>query len=243
MPNEDGDGPLTEEDFALVRLNEDGSLDTSFDGDGLVLTDIDGQVDVVEAIALEEYDDEAYKIVAVGLTVVREGDTEEDFALVRYNQNGSIDTTFNTGGDFGAGIVVTDFVEGVDEALDVAIMEDDGEYKIVVVGLATTPAIIDEDEDSPTFEKELRPEEEDFGVARYNSDGSLDTTFGVGGLEGDGKVRIDFGDAEVSDEQNDKAASVVISDNDIIIGGHAFNAGTTGEDFAIIVIDGEDEGN
>ena len=120
-------------------------------------------------------------------------------------------------------------------ALDVAIVEDDDEYKIVVVGVATTPEVLDPDDEDIV----ISPEEEDFAVARYNSDGSLDTSF-----DGDGKVRIDFGDATIpSEDENDKAAGIVISDNDYIIAGHAFNAGTTGEDFAVIVIDGEDEGN
>ena len=76
------------------------------------------------------------------------------------------------------------------------------------------------------------------GVARYNEDGSLDTTFGVGGL-----VRTDFGvDTMISDDENDKAAGVVIIDDDIFVAGHAFNL-VTGEDFALANYNSEADDN
>ena len=165
---------------------------------------------------------ESHQIVAAGITVVGEGLTEEDFALVRYNDDCSIDTTFGAGGAVGDGLVVTDFLEGFDEAVDVAIqgppddedLHPDGDrYKVVVVGVAAQPD----------------PEEEDFGIARYNEDGSLDTSFGVGGDEGDGKVRTDFhgpGD-------DDKATGVIIVGDRIVVVGHGFEPGATGEDFAL----------
>jgi uncharacterized delta-60 repeat protein len=77
-------------DFALARYNADGSLDTSFDGDGRVLTDFGGPA---RALLLQPDG----KLVAAGRSFT-------DFALVRYNPNGSLDTGF---GD--AGLVLTDF--------------------------------------------------------------------------------------------------------------------------------------
>ena len=217
-----GEEAPTEEDFAVARYNTDGSLDTTCDGDGLATTDFDEQFDVVESIALMGDGDEDYKIVAVGITVVGEdGPTEEDFALARYNTDCSLDASFGTGGAFGDGKVITDFLGGFDEALDVAILKEDDVHKIIVVGVSAKP------------ETESDPEEEDFGIACYNVDGSLDTSFGVGGAEGDGKVRTDFH----GPGNDDKATGVVIVDDDIVVVGHGFDPLSTGEDFAFAVYD------
>jgi uncharacterized delta-60 repeat protein len=228
-----GEEAPTEEDFAVSRYNYDGSLDTSCDSDGLVTTDFDGLFDVVESLALMDAlpgarpKGDSHQIVAAGITVVGDESTEEDFALVRYNDDCSIDTSFGAGGAFGDGKVITDFLGGFDEAIDVAIQkyedtEEGGDrFKIVVVGVAAQPD----------------PEEEDFAIARYNEDGSLDTSFGVGGEEGDGKVRTDFH----GPGNDDKATGVVIAHDDITVVGHAFDPGTGGEDFALAVYDAVDE--
>ena len=96
------------------------------------------------------------KIVAVG-------GSDGDFALARYNSNGSLDPSFS-----GDGKQTTDLGGGFnpDRATGVAIQADG---KIVVVGVAgaTSPG-------SPG---------DDFGLARYNPNGTLDTSF-----SGDGKA-------------------------------------------------------
>ncbi len=97
------------------------------------------------------------KIVAVGLA----GGDENDFALARYNPNGSLDPSFS-----GDGKQTTDF-GGNDAAIGVAIQ---GDGKIVTVGGAAGPGF------------------SDFALARYNPNGSLDTSF-----SGDGKQTTDFG--------------------------------------------------
>jgi uncharacterized delta-60 repeat protein len=104
-----GEEAPTEEDFAVSRYNYDGSLDTSCDSDGLVTTDFDGLFDVVESLALMDAlpgarpKGDSHQIVAAGITVVGDESTEEDFALVRYNDDCSIDTSFGAGGAFGEG--------------------------------------------------------------------------------------------------------------------------------------------
>ena len=103
-------------DFALARYNPNGSLDTSFSGDGKQTTDFGG-FDAAAGVALQGDG----KIVAVGDA----GRVDADFALARYNPNGSLDTSFS-----GDGKQTTDF-GGVDEATGVAIQ---GDGKIVVVG-------------------------------------------------------------------------------------------------------------
>lgn len=78
-----------------------------------------------------------------------------DFCLVRYLPNGILDTSFGVNG-----IVTTDFAGSTDEGIDMAIQPDG---KIVLAG--------------NTFSLYM-----DFAIARYNSDGSIDSTFGFNGM-------------------------------------------------------------
>jgi len=134
--------------FAVVRYNSDGSLDTSFNGTGKVTTAIGTSDDQATSVALQNDG----KIVAAGASNV--GATTR-FALVRYNANGALDSSFGSGGK-----VTTSFTGNTDVALSVAVQSD---AKIVVAGHAGSFG-------SP-----------DFALARYNDDGSLDVSFGTGG--------------------------------------------------------------
>ncbi|MFF1396789.1 calcium-binding protein [Streptomyces sp. NPDC058287] len=148
------------DNFALARYNADGSLDTSFDNDGKVITDFGGD-DPGHGVAVQADG----KIVAVGASApLNTGDY--DFALARYNTNGSLDTSFDTDGK-----VTTAFGEDSDTASDV-VLQPDG--KIVAFGHSDQlPGNITD------F---------DFALARFNADGSLDTSFDT-----DGKSTADLG--------------------------------------------------
>jgi uncharacterized delta-60 repeat protein len=148
------------EDFALARYNTNGSLDPTFDGDGKVTTDFAGDFDQAFGLAIQADG----KIVAGGRADVS---GTFDFALARYNTDGSLDTGFD-----GDGKVTTDFVSGsFDQAFGLAIQ---GDGKIVAAGLASVSGAAQ------------------FSLARYNTDGSLDATFDT-----DGKVTTDFaGDSD-----------------------------------------------
>ncbi len=78
-----------------------------------------------------------------------------DFAVIRYNFDGSLDTTFGSGN----GYVITTVGSGADEAQDVRILANG---KILVMGYA------------------LNGSSNDIAFVQYNSDGSLDTSFGSG---------------------------------------------------------------
>ena len=78
-----------------------------------------------------------------------------DFSVARYNANGSLDTSFN-----GTGKVTTPIGAGVDTAFDV-VRQPDG--KLVLAGYSHNGSNFD------------------FALARYNPNGSLDTSFGSGG--------------------------------------------------------------
>jgi uncharacterized delta-60 repeat protein len=139
-------------DFALARYNPNGSLDTSFSGDGKQTTDFGGAYDGgATAVALQGDG----KIVAVG---TGGGPPDSDFAIARYRPNGTLDASFS-----GDGKRMTDF-GGFDVATGVALQANG---KIVAVG---------------------RDGSSDFALARYNANGSLDASF-----SGDGKQTTDFG--------------------------------------------------
>jgi uncharacterized delta-60 repeat protein len=144
--------PTTGLDFALARYNRDGSLDASFGAGGKVRTDFFGNFDQAFAAALQPDG----KIIAAGF-IANPDAGHTDFALARYNRDGSLDTSFGSGGK-----VTTDFLNSADEAFAVAIQADG---KIVLAGEATS---------DPRFLTM-------FALARYNRDGSLDTSFGSGG--------------------------------------------------------------
>src|SRR5207247_2004888 len=79
----------SDNDFALVRCNTDGSLDTTFGGDGFPTTDIgSGTIDFATSVAI----DGNGKIVLAGFSV----SGSQTFALARYNTDGSLDTSFDT---------------------------------------------------------------------------------------------------------------------------------------------------
>ncbi|MCB8950811.1 MAG: hypothetical protein H6650_02235 [Ardenticatenales bacterium] len=112
----DGEGDAS---FSVVRFNTDGSLDTSFDGDGIVKTDIAPTMhDTARAVAVQSDG----KIVVVGGCC----NNPYHLAITRYNSNGSLDTSFD-----GDGIVEVNIGSEVAFASDVLIQPDN---KIVVVG-------------------------------------------------------------------------------------------------------------
>ncbi|MBA2594262.1 MAG: hypothetical protein H0U97_19265 [Gammaproteobacteria bacterium] len=144
-------------DFVLARFTPDGQLDPEFDGDGFVVTDFpDNQLERVEAVLVQPDG----KIVAGG----RAGPTDTaladriDFALVRYNPDGSLDNGFGTNGR-----VRTDFglrrIEGV---VDLVLQPDD---KIVAGGTSGLSDVAAA-----------------FALARYDSNGGLDHSFGIDGI-------------------------------------------------------------
>ncbi|MBI3300769.1 MAG: hypothetical protein HYZ72_01625 [Deltaproteobacteria bacterium] len=174
-------------DFALARYNADGSLDATFGVNGLQITNF-GNLEVANAVAIQSDG----KIVVAGWTNVF---GTFDFALARYNADGSLDATFD-----GDGKKITSF-GGDDRANAVAIQKSDG--RIVVAGWTNVFG---------TF---------DFALARYNANGSLDVTF-----DGDGKKISGFGG-------DDRANAVAIqkSDGRIVVAGWTNVFGTA--DFAL----------
>jgi uncharacterized delta-60 repeat protein len=143
-------------ELAVARFNVNGSLDNTFSGDGKVTTGFSAGDDVGSGIALQSDG----KIVVVGTS--NNGSGISEFAVTRFNVNGTLDLTFGV-----AGKVTTSFSVGDDIGSGIAVQSDG---KIVVVGTS--------DDGSGASE---------FAVARFNVNGSLDNTFDI-----DGKVTTSF---------------------------------------------------
>jgi uncharacterized delta-60 repeat protein len=155
-------------ELVLARYNPDGSLDAAFGTGGTVRT----FGDTLRAFATAVLVQEDGKIVAGG-----EVDPDDppdglripgDFALVRYNPDGSLDDGGHqdtTPGDrFGAdGTVRTDFGQGLDDSVNDLVLLPDG--KIVAGGVSRI----------------INSNARVFALARYNVDGTIDPSFGTGG--------------------------------------------------------------
>ena len=155
----------TSMDFALVRYAKDGSLDSTFGSAGKVTTDFTNAargVSLDKAYAMAIQSDG--KIVAVGSAA---GDV--DFAVARYNTDGSLDTSFASGGKYTTYSLnsPTYYFSG-GSATGVALQADG---KIVVVGYIYN---------SP---QHLSSNQYDFVVMRFNTSGTLDSSFGSGGVK------------------------------------------------------------
>ena len=148
-----GTGPGASGDFALVRYNSNGSLDTTFGLRGQVTSDFSRRDDVALALAIQSDG----KIVAAGSA--NGPYYTADFALARYYRDGSLDTTFGIGGK-----VTTNFSASGDLISALTIQPDGKILAAATIGMNLGP--------DPSG---IRV------IVRYNSDGSLDADFGIDG--------------------------------------------------------------
>ncbi len=156
---------LSRSSILLARLDLQGKRDTSFDGDGIFVSDLIN----TSAMAVAIQDDGKIVIATPCKTPCGYFGGQSGLALMRFHTNGVLDSTFGKDGIASAGF-------GVDEGenifpYDVAIQSDG---KIVVAG-----------DSHPIFSTERR----EFALARFEVDGALDTTFGTSG-----KVNTRFGE-------------------------------------------------
>jgi uncharacterized delta-60 repeat protein len=239
-------------DFALVRYNANGSLDTSFGTGGRVTTMIGTGSDYIESIAIQSDG----KIVAGGEMY---NGSKYDFAIARFNTDGSLDTSFGTGGKVTMTIgTFSDKIHGLaiqsDGNIVVAGESSNGYAKIALARFNTNGSVdtsfgtsgvvttsIGSYQDF-AFGIVINPSDgklivagqssgisySDFALARYNTDGSLDTTFGAGG-----KVVT-----PVSSGNDGIRSAVLQSDGKIIAAGYAVVASDS--QFALARYDTDD---
>jgi uncharacterized delta-60 repeat protein len=81
----------TSGDFSIARYNSDGSLDNTFSDDGIVINDLNGGWDEINNVSITSDG----KILVSGASNSRSDFDDDDFALVRYNNDGSLDNTFD----------------------------------------------------------------------------------------------------------------------------------------------------
>jgi uncharacterized delta-60 repeat protein len=166
-------------EITVVRYNANGSLDSSFDGDGKFTTLVDGGDAQAEAVEIQPDG----KIVVAAWN----SGEQNNFIAVRLNPNGTFDTTFD-----GDGMAATNFGLGT-RPQDLKIQPDG---KIVMAGYFQT--------DNFPVGRIL------FAAARFNPNGSLDTSF-----DGDGKASADIGNTA-------RAFSVALQpDGKIVLAGTA----------------------
>lgn len=141
----------------IYSYGQPGSLDNTFDTDGIVVTDVNANWDVSYDVTIQNDG----KIVAAGLVTMG---GEYTMGVIRYFSNGSLDTTFGTGG-----IVSIDFdtASQFNEAYALNIQSDG---KIIVAGSAEIS------------------NDRGFAMARLNPNGSLDNSF-----DADGKKVVQLG--------------------------------------------------
>jgi len=172
--------------MANISFTQNGILDVNFGTNGIVKTDINNLFDAFSAVTVQNDG----KIIVIGHTSTASTANKESI-IVRYNADGSLDTSFGTNG-----IIIAAFSTAFD-SLNAVEIQDDG--KIIVAGINGI----------------------DFVVARYTTDGVLDTTFGTNGV-----VFTNYRElAGVTSD--DRARCIAIQkDGKILVGGRAILFGT-----------------
>lgn len=183
-----------QDDVAVTRYNPDGTLDSTFGGgDGIVTLPISTWItpnDRGNAAVIQPDG----KIIVFGDF---DAGWHNKIFLARFNSDGSLDTSFGSGGK------IIDSYEYHNGARDIALQSDG---KILVTGSTGNTTSSDN-----TY------------IARYDSDGKLDTSFG-----GSGKIVKSFSSG------NDGANSLILQpDGKIILGGYEDTGGAAGTDFAL----------
>lgn len=152
-------------DFLTVRYNADGSLDGSFGTNGILTTDL-GDADDANAVVVQRDG----KIV-VGGVVGRYAITGK-VGLVRYNSDGTLDSTFGNGGKV---VLATNFGPGTNDKVTGLVLQPDGKI-VASVGYnsanSSAGAV-------------------DFKALRLNANGSMDASFGSNGF-----VTVDTGSGD-----------------------------------------------
>jgi uncharacterized delta-60 repeat protein/gliding motility-associated-like protein len=130
--------------MAIVRYNADGTLDNTFNGNGKVIKDLNANPSGAFTVEIQPDG----KILVAGWGY---GGANKDFAVLRFNPDGSPDTGFGS-----AGIVFTDIASNNDAAADIEVLSDG---KILAGGWGRFGA------------------NDAFALVKYNSNGTLDNSF------------------------------------------------------------------
>ncbi|MGL2963124.1 T9SS type A sorting domain-containing protein [Flavobacterium sp. RSB2_4_14] len=145
-----GTSGSTAQYFTVARLLSNGNLDTTFGINGVVQTPFSGSESFANCIAVQQDG----KIILGGYTV--NAPFAKDFAMIRYDGNGTIDTGFGINGK-----VITTLNTTYSDYIDKIIIDPQG--RIIASGCSS-------------FEVNYK-----LAMVRYTSNGTLDTSFGTNG--------------------------------------------------------------
>jgi uncharacterized delta-60 repeat protein len=231
--------------FALTRLNVDGTLDTTFGDNGKVATDFSPAAhnDIALAAAIQPDD----KIVLSGLIQITQGGNVL-IAIMRFNADGSVDTSFGTDGK-----VTTSFVSSTSNEIHDVTVTPSGEIVVAghywngnslqtgVMRLSATGTILDtmtnfQDGGAAGYNSpnavRVQPDGKivtggyfklggqnvyNIKLVRFNTNGTLDNTFGTGGVV--------WENAGINE---------VINDIELLPDGRIVACGTRGTDFLVM---------
>lgn len=173
--------------FALIRYNTDGTIDSTFNTDGKVITPSNGYLN---SLTIQPDG----KIVAVGQSLP----SFTDFVIVRYKTNGSLDSTFNS-----TGVIISDFGLNATMYAEDVILQPDG--KILAAGY-------------------YQLTNGSYGlIARYNTDGTIDSTFALNGISTTQSINLYCGFRSIKLQPDGK-----------ILAGGGINDSITGGDFILM---------
>lgn len=170
--------------FCALRYQANGTLDTSFGTNGKVITPVGSRDDRARALALQPDG----KLILSGDCF---NGLDNDFCALRYNANGTLDTSF---GSNASGTVITPVGSGYDFANALALQVDG---KVVLAGYCAGTT------------------RSNFCAVRYKANGTLDSDFGVGG-----KVITSIGSST-----NEAHALAVQPDGKLVLAGHCSSGG------------------
>jgi uncharacterized delta-60 repeat protein len=227
--------------MVVVRLTPNGPLDTGFNGIGMVMTDVDTGHDDAFALAIQGDD----RIVVGGYADTVQG---RNFAVLRYNGDGSLDSSFGIGGKVttapGSSQINTLKIQGNGKILAGGYQASGNYWMVALVrynadgsldasfdndGIVTTPAgtwrseaggliILPGGQIVVAGYSGTLAEQTDFLLVRYNADGSLDASFGAGGLAL----------TDIAGAADAAHALAVQADGKIVVAGEAFFGNAAG---------------
>ncbi|MEQ1861133.1 MAG: Calx-beta domain-containing protein [Chthoniobacteraceae bacterium] len=186
-----------------ARFLPDGTLDTTFGGDGTVFADLTGLgAEIIKGLILPDG-----KILAVSKTIESPTGTNTGATAVigftRYLENGNIDRTFGDNG-----FITTDLPMTAQDTVRDAALLADGKVLVAVESRTIN-------EDATVFKDRAR-------VLRFHADGTLDTSFGTGGIAQTPEA-----------EETDPASFVVLGDGDIVLAHSSREVGNSRTNFGL----------
>src|SRR5690554_6731733 len=175
--------------MAAARLNADGTIDNTFGSNGAVAFNVGDGNDFAFAVAV----DDNGKVLIGGHKWISNIGLKYDLAVVRLNEDGSFDTSYGDNG-----VAIARVVDGSNYAGDI-LLQSDG--KVVIAGYTVLETVYD------------------LAMARFDVDGNLDDTFGIGGM-----VNTDYNGGE-----DYGSAMALQPDDKIILAGNTFTGSGTSE--------------